>query len=165
MLSIGLQMVKRRTLLPMAKRPSAQSDFGKRMRDARDGAGLTQEQAAKAIGISQGTLSELENQHSGSSHVVAFAKLYGVDPFWLALGDGTPDGTTSLDADAVAFARAYQALRQHERQKLRMLLHVARDGVNPANISAAPKIGFDEPDAPDSGLGPLQDLPAKKTKR
>lgn len=165
MLSIGLQMVKARTLPPMSRRPSAQTDFGKRLREARDIAGLTQEQAAKGIGISQSTLSELENLHSGSSHVVAFAKLYGVDPFWLALGDGTPHGVTGLDADAVAFAQTYQALRPHERQKLRMLLHVARDGVNPANISAAPKTGVDEPDAPDSGLGRLQDLPARKTKR
>lgn len=135
------------------------------MREARDGAEMTQEQAAKAIGISQGTLSELETQHSGSSHVVAFAKLYGVDPFWLALGDGTPNGVTGLDADSIAFAQTYQALRPHERQKLRMLLHVARDGVNPSNISAAPRTGAEEPDAADSGLGGLLDPPAKKSKR
>lgn len=135
------------------------------MREARDLAGLTQDEAAAAIGISQGTLSELEKIHSGSSHVVAFAKLYRVDPFWLALGEGAPSGAAGLDADAVAFAQTYQGLRPHERQKLRMLLHVARDGVNPSNIAAAPRTGVNEPDAADSGLGGLHDAPAKKTKR
>lgn len=44
----------------------------------------------------------------------------------------------SLSPEALKFAHQYDKLDPHEQQRLRMLLHVARDGLNPA-ISNAPE--------------------------
>lgn len=66
------------------------TDFGKRLLEARERKGLSQPKAAAAIGISQGTLSDLENRAQGSQHTPALAQLYGVDPYYLATGEMTP---------------------------------------------------------------------------
>lgn len=65
--------------------------FGERLKLARKKAKLTQQAAAKKVGMSQGTLAELENEGQGSSYTAALADLYDVDSFWLATGKGTPD--------------------------------------------------------------------------
>ncbi len=68
------------------------TDFGRRLFEAREHAGLTQAQVRKALGVSQGTLSGLEHRAAGSSLTVRFAELYQVDAMWLATGEGTPRG-------------------------------------------------------------------------
>lgn len=60
--------------------------FGKRLQKARKDAGFTQQSVAKKIGMSQGTLAELERDGQGSSYTPALAALYGVDPLYLATG-------------------------------------------------------------------------------
>jgi transcriptional regulator with XRE-family HTH domain len=71
------------------RKPRDRSEFAARMHAAREQAGLTQEQVRGKLGISQSTLSEAEGPSSaGSSYVVHFAKLYGVRPEWLAMGEG-----------------------------------------------------------------------------
>lgn len=64
------------------------TEFGARMREAREAIGLSQSMVAEKLGISQGTLSELERTAKGTSHIVAFASLYDVSPEWLATGEG-----------------------------------------------------------------------------
>jgi transcriptional regulator with XRE-family HTH domain len=64
------------------------TDFGCRLFQARKSAKLTQAEAAKAVGIKQSTLSELENDGMGSAYTPALASLYGVSAIWLATGEG-----------------------------------------------------------------------------
>lgn len=71
------------------------SPFGRRMFESRERAGLKQMQVRKALGISQGTLSELEALAASSGKVVEFAGLYGVDAMWLATGEGIAPSWTS----------------------------------------------------------------------
>lgn len=65
------------------------TDFGKRLKEARKHAGLTQQQLARKVGIGQSTIAELERSGLGSSHVTAIAVACGVSPFWLADGKGS----------------------------------------------------------------------------
>lgn len=63
--------------------------FGERLLWARKKAKLTQKQVAARIGMSQGALSDLENDESQSSgRTPELAHLYGVDARWLASGKG-----------------------------------------------------------------------------
>lgn len=66
------------------------SDFGQRLFEAREAKGMTQMQACVALQIRQSTLSEAEAHGEGSAYVVHIAKLYGCDPYWLAMGEGSP---------------------------------------------------------------------------
>lgn len=81
--------------------------FGERLHEARKAAGLTQEKAAEVVGISQGTLAELERSALSSKHLVPLAVLYGVDPRWLASGEVTNSGDvrgTSMAVPVIADA-------------------------------------------------------------
>lgn len=60
--------------------------FGARLYEARTNAKLTQKQVREKTGISQGTLSELENEANGSTYTPALAALYGVSALYLASG-------------------------------------------------------------------------------
>lgn len=62
--------------------------FGERLHKARTHARLTQSELAKAAGVSQGTLGELEWRYDGSAAVVRLAKACGVRAEWLAEGHG-----------------------------------------------------------------------------
>lgn len=60
---------------------------GKRVKEARKGAGLSQVELAKKIGVTQPTISELERGESySSSHLITIASTCGVDPNWLLTG-------------------------------------------------------------------------------
>lgn len=73
-------------VMPMTERE--RTLFGKRLFDAREAAGLKQEDVCERIGIAQGTLSGLERSASASRHTAMLAKIYGVDAHWLATGQG-----------------------------------------------------------------------------
>lgn len=61
-------------------------DLADRIITAREGAGLTQDQLAKASGVSQQTINKLETRKASStSHIVEIAVACGVSPYWLAL--------------------------------------------------------------------------------
>ena len=72
----------------MERSERPRSEFGLRLREARKDARMTQGQAAESLGISQGTLSQAEKEGEGSVYVAALAALYGVNPLWLATGEG-----------------------------------------------------------------------------
>jgi transcriptional regulator with XRE-family HTH domain len=65
--------------------------FGARLRWAREAAGLQQQDVVQRVGIKQGTLSGLEREANASRHTATLAKLYGVNPHWLATGEGGHD--------------------------------------------------------------------------
>jgi transcriptional regulator with XRE-family HTH domain len=72
--------------------------FGQRMFEARQMAGLTQMQVRERLKVSQGTLSELERTAHSTKRLVDFAALYGVDPSWLAIGQGRHDAAPAMSA-------------------------------------------------------------------
>lgn len=98
-----------------AMRAKVRSAFGARLYKARTDRKMTQMKVAKAIGISQGTLTQLETTSNGSTHTAQLAKLYGVDANWLATGEGgkaseeAADLAAQLDkiADPAAKQEAY----------------------------------------------------------
>ena len=64
------------------------TDYGKRLREARKGAGLTQKQLSAITGIAQSTISTAEREGYGSSDTPIYAKACGVNALWLANGEG-----------------------------------------------------------------------------
>ena len=72
------------------------TDFGKRLKEARKAAKLTQVQLAKAAGIGQSTLAELEKTGYGSARVANLAEACGVSVMWLSDGTGSMRPTTAL---------------------------------------------------------------------
>lgn len=64
------------------------TDYGKRLRQARASAKLTQEQASALTGIPQSTISTAERLGNGSSETPVYARAYGVSALWLAKGEG-----------------------------------------------------------------------------
>lgn len=62
--------------------------FGKRLKAARAHANLTQERLCEIVGIAQSTLASAEKKGDGSRKTVQIAAVCGVNPHWLATGDG-----------------------------------------------------------------------------
>lgn len=83
---LGCPIDGRFTLATMRER--ARTDFGQRLVEARAHAKLSQVELAKAVGMSQGTLGELEMDGEGSTYTVKIATACGVRPEWLAEGEG-----------------------------------------------------------------------------
>ncbi|WP_440590609.1 XRE family transcriptional regulator [Rheinheimera fenheensis] len=76
---------------------------GKRVKEARQAAKLSQADLAKQVGITQPTLSELERGISQSStHLISIAKICGVDPNWLLTGQ-LPGADNDLREDAATY--------------------------------------------------------------
>lgn len=64
------------------------TEYGSRLRTARKLAGLTQTDLGTKTGIPQSTISTAEREGHGSSETPVYAKALGVDPHWLATGEG-----------------------------------------------------------------------------
>lgn len=65
------------------------STLAARTRHARKNAGLTQEDLARKLGLSQGTITHIESgRNKETIHIIALAKLLGVRAEWLATGEG-----------------------------------------------------------------------------
>lgn len=141
-------------------KPVHRTPFGERIHGARKAAGLTQKQVEKELGLGQSTLSELETQSHRSSYTAELARLYGVDPYWLATGVGSPK-PPKLSAEALEVAAEFERLQPHERRKWRALLLLAMDGVNPEHIKPPPGART----YPDSGPVPLDESATKRTNK
>ena len=64
------------------------TEYGKRLRQSRREAKLTQTELASKVGVSQGTISELEKIGHGSAYSYQIAVACAVNPQWLATGEG-----------------------------------------------------------------------------
>lgn len=75
---------------------------GKRIRGLRKTLGLTQGQLAKAAGVAQASISELESgesQQPRGDTLVRVAKALQVDPDWLVSGAGNPSRAVKADTE------------------------------------------------------------------
>lgn len=79
---------KRESYIGFAYAMRMTSEFGKRLRSAREHAGLTQEQLAQRAGVAQSTLATAEMKGAGSRKTPQLAAACGVDAHWLATGQG-----------------------------------------------------------------------------
>lgn len=70
------------------RQPPALTPFAHRMQTARKRIGLTQSEVAEKLGLTQPTVSALEINGERSAYLPAFARLYGVDVYWLYSGEG-----------------------------------------------------------------------------
>jgi transcriptional regulator with XRE-family HTH domain len=82
------------------------SAFAVRMRAARTHSGLSQQDAAKRIGIKQGSLSELEKTATKSAHTAKAASVYKVSARWLQDGTGSMLATPHAFSERAAFIAA-----------------------------------------------------------
>lgn len=64
------------------------TEYGIRLKRARKNAKLTQVQLSKITGIPQSTISTAETVGQGSADTTVYAAACGVDPHWLATGEG-----------------------------------------------------------------------------
>lgn len=64
------------------------TEYGSRLKKARNHAGLTQVELSKKTGIPQSTISTAERIGNGSGETPVYAQACGVDALWLATGNG-----------------------------------------------------------------------------
>lgn len=82
--------------MPKKRVDRERTPYGLRMLKARKRAGLTQQVARERIGCSQSNIVDMESIANGSSFTAQAADVYGVDPRWLATGQGTePDWSST----------------------------------------------------------------------
>jgi transcriptional regulator with XRE-family HTH domain len=91
--------------------------YGDRLRLARKHAGLSQSQLAEEAGVSQSTVSQLENSETdiGSLHTVRFARACKVSPDWLddEIGDMEPLVYQTTDPKIIAVAKLMEPLPEY----------------------------------------------------
>jgi transcriptional regulator with XRE-family HTH domain len=93
-------------------------DVGKRIRRLRTERKLSQEQLAQAIGIKQGSLTQLETGKSkapSSQTLTKLARLFEVDPEWLMTGKGTQQSVSSLSEGEAELVLLYRSLSSEGR--------------------------------------------------
>lgn len=75
--------------------------LGARLRWARSNAQMTQAAAARAVSLSQPTLSDLENDNTkGTTSLLELAALYGVSAQWLKTGRGAPQAQQTREVNS-----------------------------------------------------------------
>ncbi len=86
--------------------------IGTRIREARKSVKMTQAQLAKKVGMSQGTLSELETGESdGTTLIGSIAAALGVNALWLETGRGLAGPEATSDAEDVRQAEMILAFK------------------------------------------------------
>jgi transcriptional regulator with XRE-family HTH domain len=103
------------TLSAMAQK-RARTEYGERVYRARTLAKLTQPQLAKAAGMSQGTLGELEYNAHSSRFTAQIAAACGVRSEWLATGAGDMIDTSVMPADVAQLVTGISELRGYQRE-------------------------------------------------
>ena len=107
-------------------------DIGIRIRKLRTESGYTQEQVARAIGITPGAISQLERgETNGMSfpHLKAAAKFFRVDLDWLATGNGDQNPkalSLVLSDEAIMLADEIDRLDPQQAQIIRAMIQQFR---------------------------------------
>jgi transcriptional regulator with XRE-family HTH domain len=102
--------------------PNMARDVAMRLRHARKLAGLTQEELAKAAGVQQAAISQLETGATRSfrgTTLMSIAQSLNVSPEWLASGKGAMQAAdTPLPPEAVQHAREWLKLAPEVRARV-----------------------------------------------
>jgi transcriptional regulator with XRE-family HTH domain len=98
-------------------------DVGVRLRHARNLRGINQEQLAKAAGMPQSAISQIETGRSKSpsgGNLIAISRVLKISPEWLSHGRGPMDDNSlpALPQEALALAREWLKLGKEARQKV-----------------------------------------------
>ena len=91
--------------------------FGERLKESRKDAKLSQVAAAKRVGVSQGLISDLENNvYDASAKTIELAHLYRVNPYWLATGNGNKKDVpmTPEEQELISVCRTLSNTKQGE---------------------------------------------------
>lgn len=100
--------------------------YGERLFAARTHAKLSQPQLAKAVGMAQSTIGELEYIGTGSSKTAQIAQACGVNPQWLAEGVGPMlQGSSSLSTELLDLALEIEGMPTRQRDWVLMNLREA----------------------------------------
>jgi len=105
-----------------------QASIGKRLKEARKQAGLTQGQIAKIMSMHRPTISEIEagRRKVSGEEVSSFADEYGVATSWLL--EGAADSIRDVDSKIFLAARELSKLKDEDFDKLMKLLRTIRHG-------------------------------------
>lgn len=97
--------------------------IAERLKEARTMAGLSQDSAAKILGIQRPSISEIEagKRKVSAEEVIQFAKLYKVSTSWLLLKD---DVESEMDEQMKVAARELSKMSEVDRKKLLDVLKI-----------------------------------------
>src|SRR5258708_753481 len=106
------------------------NDLARRLRTAREHAGLSQGQVAKLLDMHRPTISEIEagRRKVSSDELSHFAKLYEVSIAWLL---GTKDDDRDIDERVKLAARDLTKLKPEDLDKVLRLLATIREPKEP----------------------------------
>lgn len=106
------------------------SDLGARIRAARLAQGLTQDQLARAVGVTRSAVAQWETGRAGQigANLARIAGVLGTDPtFLLSGGPGSDAAQPALRGDELAILRAYRDCSPEDRALLlRTAVRLAR---------------------------------------
>lgn len=99
--------------------PELKQLIAKRLREARNLAGLSQGQAARLMGLHRPSISEIEagNRNVTATELAHFAKIYDVNAAWLA-----GQGTDQLDERDERLQLAFRELKKLKPQDIDKLM-------------------------------------------
>ena len=97
----------------MTDAPTEKFDIARRLREAREQAGLSQGQSSRLLGMHRPTLSEIEagRRKVSTDELVKFAELYRVSTAWL-IGEVIEDSIPEITIAARELARLKPADRE-----------------------------------------------------
>jgi transcriptional regulator with XRE-family HTH domain len=112
----------------MSEPTSVKTEIGKRLRWAREQAGLSQGQVAEIFGVHRPTISQIEAGQRGvkAEEVSRFAELYDVKEEWILRGDEAFANET--DPRIELAARELSKLKQEDLDTILRLIRVLRSG-------------------------------------
>lgn len=123
----------------MAKK-TVRTPYGERASWARSQTKLTQEDVAKRLGVRQSVVSDIETRNEASFYTAQLARIYGVDAYWLATGEGAPeiDDRTWRDiAEKIAFAQDISERGQRFAAFIKLVDQVADVGKAEQKLSGS----------------------------
>ena len=102
---------------------SERKKIAERLKEARALAGLSQESAAKILGIQRPAVSEIESgrRKVSAEEIIQFSKIYKVSTSWLLLKD---EAETEMDEQLKVAARELSKMSDTDRKKLLEILKI-----------------------------------------
>lgn len=137
--------------------------LAERVRSERERRKMSQDELAKAAGISQSTIAQIERgRNKGTKYILSLAKALSVAPEWLGTGKGHRfqldlAKLSDLPADDDPDPFFVSPVIETSAQKLIGLVRIAEEKRVPSylfdSLSAAVKVWLDRSDVADDGRG------------